>query len=217
MLNAAFIIRFHYPEDDPRVPFRLSYFRDRVLPRIREQTYRDFDICVRCYPHHAQEFRDMGCIPFHVDNEGERYRLKNSRRWFVDFVSWDHVMGLPQYPVQMGLDSDDLIAPDYVSLVMDEVEKANGVRTHIFFQPGVYYYETDRYALNDLGPSSTYTGSAFFAIYPPPGGRYDFAYQRGHLRMPCTFDRRVVIPYGHCWATVHHCNETTTGRGGQTR
>ena len=95
-LTCAFIIRFHYKQDDQRFEWRLKYFEGEVLPRIRAQTEKGFDICVRCNPVHYEIFESLGCKPFHVKNEYAGYVLSENRtaKYFYDFVKWEDCVDL---------------------------------------------------------------------------------------------------------------------------
>lgn len=214
-MTAAFIIRFHYPEDDPRFAWRLAYFKAMVLPRLLAQTYSDFDIAIRCNPAHDHEF--AGLAPrlrvFHVQGEAEQYREQNGARYFLDFVPWASVEDLPQYDLQMGLDSDDLIRSDYVERIMRELKEANPAgdkKVHISFQPGLFDLKTLRqYEMPQrYGPRC---GSAFFALYQPyDSAVYHFAYEASHRYLYRLAEQSLCITEpGYCWATTHDRNEST--------
>jgi hypothetical protein len=213
-MKAAFIIRFHYEEGDPRFAWRLAYFKAMVLPRILAQTHGDFDIAIRCNPAHDHEFLMPKLAErirtFHVKGEAARYRTIGSKRYFLDFVPWRDVEDLPAYDLQMGLDSDDLIDEGYVARIMYELKKKDpGKAAHVSFQPELFdlrtlkkYRMTQRY-------SPTF-GSAFFALYQPHKGiRYRFAYEASHLKLHEFAESSVTVEEGYCCATTHDMNEST--------
>lgn len=209
-MKSAFIIRFHYPEGDPRFAWRLRYFKDEVLPRILEQTDQDFDIAIRCRPEDDNIFRSLSekIRTFHVRNESERYKIIHGKRYFLDFVSWKDVEDLPRYDLQMGLDSDDLIRNDYVERIKKEIG-SGGRSTHVCFQPELLDLKTGRI----LPIHQNYhekKGSAFFGLYQSPAVTdYHFAYEKGHLDLWQFAEKSIVVPEGYCWATAHDLNEST--------
>lgn len=214
-MTYAFIIRMHYPERDPRFPWRIAYFQSMVLPRILAQTEQRFDICIRCHSRDAALLENLHprIKTFGVADEEERHITKYRREYFEDFAPWSSVVGLPKYDVQLGLDSDDLIDPEYVAtarkVIEQHIESHPGKSLHLSFQPELF----DLAKLKTFPICVRYTpqrGSAFFAIYQPPDtGRYVFAYECSHLQLWRFFSRSVTILPGRCWATAHHLNEST--------
>lgn len=211
-MTHAIIIRMHYPEGDERFGWRLGYFKDMVLPRLLVQTDQNFDIAIRCRPCHADILRALSpkIKTFEVTGERESHRIIKGKKYFVDFTSWDKVVGLEKYDVQSGLDSDDLVAENYIEMIVKEVEKNDPKKSlHISFQPGMFDARTERkYPMNiKYGIKK---GSAFFSIYQPNKEKYLFAYEYSHLHLGRHFDRSVLLPEGYCWASVHGHNISTT-------
>jgi hypothetical protein len=208
-MTTAFIIRFHYEENDPRFAWRFAYFKDQVLPRILAQTDQDFEIAIRCNPAHDQIFKDLSprIRVFHVREEYAAYK---NERYFFDFVPWDRVIDLPRYELQLGLDSDDLVEPFYLDRLRKMLRgMPDHETTHICFQPQLLDVKTG--AIHPIrqvyGPTK---GSAFFGIYQPAGTEpYVFAYQESHLSLPRHFINKIVMPEGACFASCHDLNEST--------
>lgn len=214
-MTHAFIIRMHYPPGDPRFAWRLSYFYSVVLPRLLAQTDQNFDIWIRCRKEDAGLIQSLHprLHTFSVRDEAENHVGKWGKQYFMDFVPWERVEGLPQYDIQSGLDSDDLITPDYVARIHEEVKRYAfdfpHKSLHISFQPGIF--DLKKLKTGPIGV--TYTprrGSAFFSLYQPNKDKYIFAYQDSHLNLWRYTDKSVTLESGHCYATAHHLNESTT-------
>lgn len=209
MKDHIIIIRFHYREDDPRFGWRLSYFKAMVLPRILNQTDKNFDIGIRCNPAHAEIFKKLSdkIIPFRTKNDSARYKTgKNGKKYFEDFVQWEDVIGLKKYNIQSGLDSDDLIGPRYIEVIHSALEDA-AEATHISFQPRTFNIKT-----LETRPMMRYharRGSAFLSLYQPDKTNYKFIYCGSHISMWKNAKKSITLPQGHCWATIHRINEST--------
>lgn len=214
-MTKAFIIRMHYPAGDTRFAWRLAYFYSMVLPRLLAQTDKDFDIWVRCRAEDDGVIRSLHprLQTFHVKDEAEKHVGKHGKQYFTDFVPWERVEGLPKYDIQMGLDSDDLISPDYVARIEAEVGRYAmnfpDRSFHVSFQQGVFDLKKLRTGQIGVGYSPQ-RGSAFFALYQPNKNKYIFAYQDSHLRLWKYVSNSVTLEEGHCWATAHDLNESTT-------
>jgi len=168
-MTTVLIIRFHYQKDDPRFAWRFAYFQSMVLPRILGQTDQNFDIAIWCNEWHDGLFRALSekIRTFRVKAEA-RYRTGiGGKRYFLDFAPWKDVEGLEQYDIQAGLDSDDLVEPDFISTIHELVKK-NGAENslHISFQPGLFFVKklATGPMRNIYGPTR---GSAFMALYQP--------------------------------------------------
>ena len=213
MKTHVVIIRMHYPDGDSKFEWRFAYFRSVVLPRLLKQTRSNFDIAIRCNPVHAERFKALSnrIIPFCVKDEKSRYikRAGSKKRYFVDFVPWKDVIGLKKYDIQTGIDSDDLIAKDYIEIIQNQVDSNDPKRSlHISFQPGIF----DLWGLEKKPIGIKYrqgVGSAFLSIYQPNKDKYMFVYEHSHLKIGRLLDRSIVLPEGHCWASVHGLNIST--------
>lgn len=211
-MTHALIIRFHYPKDDKRFDWRLAYFKAMVLPRILGQTYKNFDIAIWCNEWHEKIFESLS--PRIKTFRTKIDPTKREDGHFKDFLPWSEVRGLQKYDIQSGLDSDDLISYDYIHTAHIEIDfwsrKHPGKSLLLSFQPRLFELKT----LKAYELRVKYTrehSSAFFSIYQPDKENYKFAYEAGHWKdLPKLFDESIILPEGHCWATVHGLNESTT-------
>lgn len=213
-MRAAFVIRFHYPQNDVGFEWRFSYFRSMVLPRILAQDIQDFEIAIWCNPWHHNQFLMLSerIRVFGVRPEADGYvrpeDRERARKFHIDFTYWRDVVGLEDYDLQIGLDSDDLISKNYLSRIVSEVRLAKSDSLHICFQPLMFnlsnltQYETSL----SYGPEA---GSPFFAIYQKGREAFKFAYEYSHLTLGKHFNKSVCIDSGYCWFTIHDFNAST--------
>lgn len=215
-MTHALIIRFHYEKGDPRYAWRFAYFQSMVLPRILNQTVKDFDIYVRCNPWQVDDVKELDprIKILMVERERVDYKTHGGKKYFVDFIPWKQVLGMKKYEIQSGLDSDDLIAPDYMQTVREYIEEYKNVgkpksSVHVSFQPQIFDLKT--LSVRPIGTTYTPTkGSAFLSLYQPEKTEpYRFIYEESHLKMWKFADHSVVVQEGQCWATVHRVNEST--------
>lgn len=211
-MTAAFIIRFHYEESDPRFKWRFEYFVNEVLPRIINQTYKDFDICIWINEWQQPYFDKLKEIAprlktFTVKDYEVQYKEERGRKYYYDFTPWKNVEGLEPYDLQMGLDSDDLIDKRYVSAIVQQI-KYPQLSLHICFQPDLFILKTGEKKPMKIRYNSN-VGSAFMALYQPYKHNYHFIYEKSHLSLGRLARRSRVLPRGYCWATVHDINEST--------
>lgn len=217
-MTHVIIIRFHYPKGDKKFTWRFNHFKSKVLPRIRAQKgNQPFNIAIWCNPWHRKQLATCGedIILFNTRKERNEHR----RGYFIDFTKWRDVVGLKEYDIQSGVDSDDLIAPDYVRTIEQTIEKESGGKPmHLSFQPEYYDLRYKRKIPMKMRYHSK-KGSMFLSIYQPEtsGRKYIFAYEDSHLRIWRHFEKSVTIPAGKCWLTVHDLNESTKIRHGTNR
>lgn len=211
-MTAAFIIRFHYEENDPRFEWRFNYFKEEVLPRILAQTNQDFMIAIRCNHAHDKLFKDLSekIKVFHVFNEEAKYKTGGSgAKYFYDFVPWSQIKDLKKYDIQMGLDSDDLIDPNYYQRIIAQLQCHDLTKSlHISFQPRLLDVKTKQ----DFPIKQIYSpekGSAFFALYQPDKENFHFAYEISHLRLGTLASKSITVGEGYCFASCHDLNEST--------
>jgi pyruvyltransferase len=193
------ITRMHYPEDHPDFEWRFNYYKTKVLPTIKNQTFKNFDIAVWCEKHHEKLFKDLGVIPFQATHPEYNSKL------FKDFTSWDNVSGLGEYEIQVALDSDDTIEPQFLSKINDICKGKESI--HISFQPvkkgiktGKIYEMLDNYEVNK-------TGSPCYALYQPDF-KY-FVHHDSHLRIGKLLDKTIYIPEGYVYMSIHDMNDST--------
>jgi hypothetical protein len=212
-MNCGLFIRFHYENDDPRWPWRLAYFKSMVLPRILNQKNGDFDIWIRCNPWHKDEIEL--CSPriktFQVKNEKVKYKKSGHKKYFHDFVKWADVIGVPRYDIQISVDSDDLVSKDFIDLMVKEIEKYKKLDSvHVHFQPETFYLS--KLVKRPMLEYHKKRGSAFFALYQNNAEKrkdYFFIQGESHIYMWKHAQKSVVLPVGHCFATIHQVNEST--------
>ena len=209
--SIGWIIRFHYEKDDKRFEWRLNYFIKEVLPRIQNQTVQGFDICIRCNEWHKKIFKKLGLKTFTVKDEYVAYKHNGDKtqRYFYDFVTWDRIVGLKKYDIQLGLDSDDLVESNYLEKALEQIGRYDDGKKsiHICFQPQFLYIKD-----NTVKPFPKYSevnGSAFMVLYQPNKENYRFIYEESHLSIIKKADKAIVIPSGYCYASCHPYNEST--------
>jgi hypothetical protein len=218
-LTTAFIIRMHFKKEDPRWSWRLAYFQSIVLPKILSQRDQDFDICIRANKHHEKELLALSpkIKVFDVDPKKKNwvkpgYEAK-IKKYFVDFVNFEDIIGLDRYDIQIGIDSDDMpIRDDFVTRIKKEVEKDRERSLHISFQPQIFQPSTLRvYECPFEYGVSTLKGSPVFAIYQPLKGKgYMYAYEDSHLLLPRYMNKAIRIEDDYCVYSVHECNSSTS-------
>ena len=214
-LSICFTIRFHYPEHDPRFAWRYKHFIENVLPRIKAQTYKDFDICIWCNPWHRYHFESIdGVKTFTVKNDPTRYkqhRHNPNKKFFHDFVKYEETIGLEKYDLQLGLDSDDYIEPNYLYEVLKVLDMYAGENKsiHICFQPEMIRLDTGK--IEQFKPYTLNRGSAFMALYQPNKEDYRFIYEESHISIIRKADIKVVLPKGYCMATATKGYNESTG------
>lgn len=199
----AVITRLAYKKDDPKFPWRLETYKKYTLPSLLNQTDDDFDIWVWCKPHHDEIIKalDPRIQVFH----GEWIPRENTK-YFTSFVKWDELEGLPKYTAQLGLDSDDELAPTAIATIKKSL---NGGRKAISLQPikreletGKTYEMTSYAEIDRIAP--------IFCLYQPSEEDWIFAYQYGHYsEMPAQFEV-IVYLYGLATMNIHDSNCSTT-------
>ncbi len=202
MNQACFITWLLYDIDSPLFQRRLDYYRDAVLPRLLKDDRAD--IAVWCYPHHEDKISALSprIQTFQVDCTPVRLKGK----WWQAHADWDKVHGLPQYKIQIGLDSDDLIAPGFLDKLFS-VAKGNEP-LHISFQPYVLDLSTGK-CYHAKRVYSKEFGSPIFALYQPDPTNYRFAYFTEHTRLGRFFEHTIIVPEGYCTMTIHGSNDSS--------
>lgn len=130
---------------------------------------------------------------------------------------WANVRGLPRYPVQILLGSDDLVCPRFVRIALDELAKIPQPRALVHFQP--YKYDVASGRVYDCGISVPSTGeyryhnrmtSMFLALRQPvKDSRYSWVWARGHTKCYLLADGVRLVPEGHALLSVHQWNDST--------
>lgn len=200
--NIAVITRLHYA-DESMFAKRLEMYKTTTLPSLKNQTDKDFDIWVWCEPKHDSIFHRIGVKTFHVNVRPE---MQPVTKYYTDFAEWSDVSGLPEYDIQVGIDSDDYFQPGTIAKIK---ELCIGDRSiHISFQPqiedsktGMLYSMKRKYNENN--------GSPMYAFYQPNKDDYLFSYRDGHIRLPRKAQNNIILPVGYAVMTIHDNNETT--------
>lgn len=181
MTDTAIIIRFWHnnPSD---MDWRYHYFLSSVLPRLHAQTDRNFDICMLAPPAYHDVLKDNGIKPFTLD-EPYDYALH------ANFCK-SQTVGLGDYRIQIRIDSDDLVSPDFVSIIR------NSKAQFVSFQPEMFLLDELRVKpMNHryhAGKPSMFLGVKDYD---------ECIYHRVFFRFnPCEFYD------GHCWMTIHDRN-----------
>jgi hypothetical protein len=183
-----------------------------VLPRILSQRDKDFDIAIWCEPHHDELFKALSprIKVFHAKKETVEYRKspENGKTYYYDFIDFEDLEGLEKYDIQIGLDSDDLIKDDYVDVIKHVISQENSNRSlHVCFQPRTFDVKT--LLTRGMRQYNSKRGSAFMALYQPDKTNYRFIYCRSHITLYKVAEKSIILPEGHCWASIHWINEST--------
>lgn len=191
------ITRMHYRKDHPDFEWRFNYYKDNVLPALKKQVYKNFDIAVWCEKHHEKLFKDLGVKTFQATHPDHKKKL------FADFTTWDNVSGLKEYSIQVALDSDDIVVPEFTQKVADLCVGQSSV--HLSFQPiklkgDKKYRMAKNYEMEG-------SGSAIYAIYQPKF-KY-FCYEKSHLSIGELMDKTIYIPEGYAYVSIHRLNDST--------
>lgn len=209
MNEIAFVIRFCYARSYPAEAreFRFRWFRDEVLPRILAQRYQGFDIWLWAMPEHRRE----------IEAWSPRIRTFGLRRPMAQLETsypWHHVVRLPRYPIQVRVDSDDLVSPDFLSRGIEELAKMSGRRAIAWYQPEKVAVSTGAvYTCRPDYGNGSYSNLAVpaFLLYRqrPRDHDYSWVYARGHIRLGKIADEVRGIEAGYCWAACHGHNDST--------
>lgn len=184
-MSKAIIIRlYHNNEADQR--WRYHYFASCVLPRLQAQTINDFDICILSPPHWHERLKELDSRikPFTIDG----FQMATHGNFTYDMTE-----GLDKYELQVRLDSDDLVSPDF----MEIIDRTEG---NVSFQPELFLLDKLRVKRMNhrYGPDKP---SCFLAVK----GYEECIYHKVFLRFNAT-----LIPEGHAFVTIHDRNRGTT-------
>ena len=185
------IIRFWH-NDRKQMDWRFNYFASCVLPRLQaQQNCPDFDICMLSDPQdHARiKALDNRIKPFTMNTPGFHYRKQGN-------FKYSDVTGLKKYPVQVRIDSDDLVTNDFLSKIMQ-------AKTDIVtFQPQLFLLDELR-VKNMAHRYRADWPSAFLAVKNYPECIYHKVFLRYNDR-PGT-----IYPAGTAFVTIHGSNTGT--------
>jgi hypothetical protein len=128
MNKHAVIIRFWH-NDFNVYKWRLAYFQSMVLPRLQNQTVRDFDICILSHP------ADYGYLQS-LDPRIKSFTMKSGEYDYKKQGNFklDDTYGLKHYPIQTRIDSDDLVSPYFI----EAIRTAHKKTPYVTFQPELF-------------------------------------------------------------------------------
>lgn len=209
MNEIAFLIRFCYGDDYPEEGrrWRFDWFKSAVLPRILAQTYFGFDLWLWVNPKHEDEVRAM-------HPRINTFTLATPMVRPDTPYPWRTTRGLPRYPIQVRMDSDDLIAPTFLRRAVDELALTKARRAIVHFQP----YKVDvttgqvRWCAPNWGRGQYDRRhvSAFLAYrQKPDAADYSWVYSHGHINLWQIAEDVRMIEEGYCWAACHGFNDST--------
>jgi hypothetical protein len=202
-MKIAVITRFHY-KDEELFKKRFDYFKREVLPRLKNQTYKKFDICVWCEDNHKKLFEDLGIKTFKAKYEEPKEKLPN----LYDFNQWETVEGLDKYDLQIALDSDDLPHKNLIKTALKLTRKEKG-RVLLSFQPIKYEEKTGKkYIMRNY--EKTKRCSPCYAIKQDLDKDYLFLYFRSHFRMCDEKWDKIIYVEGLVTMTINDYNINTT-------
>lgn len=207
----AVITRLHYDADDPKFLDRVEMYKEHTLKSLLEQTDQDFDIWIWCEEWHDEIVKAIHPrVNIFHGNWVKRSdpELSNIKKYFIDYTHWDKIVGLPKYEVQVGLDSDDVLAPNTIA----EIRKVavGDKRTAISLQPLKIDVNTGK--LWHMRSYKAHRVAPIFALYQPEAlnDSFMFAYQASHMRLAAYCDNKVELPVGLAYMRIHDSNESTT-------
>lgn len=201
------IVTILFFEDDNRFNNRINIYKKEVLPRIKAQTKTNFDICVVCKKKHQDIIRSIGVIP--ATFKDDKLNLKNLGRWgTVGENLWDNT-NLKKYHIKTRLDSDDLLAPNYIEKTLEEINKLDKDKSiSVTFQPRLFNLITKE----DKKMRTRYSAkrcSMFSSIYKP-NKEHKFLAENSHFDISKYAEQNVFVDEGYCWLGIHDKNNSTT-------
>jgi len=205
-VDHALIIRLKYP-DCPEFEWRFNYFASMCLPRLLKQTDQDFDLFVLCNPIHDKRIKALSdkIQVLHADARAvtmvSDYNRKSGESNSVE--PFDFKM---DYKIQTRIDSDDLVHPDFIKVIHDELKDEN-ILTLIAFKP--IRFNIHNLRLYYIYPKDgAYSKSQFLSIYNPD--KSTFIYERGHRgwasRIRNMGGQVKIIPFGYAFLSLHNLN-----------
>ena len=184
MSDTAIIIRFWHKNHEDQM-WRYHYFLSNVLPRLQAQTDKDFDICMLAPPALHDSLSKRSIKPFTLD-EPYDYSIH------ANFCK-SQTRGLKDYRIQIRMDSDDLVSPEFVSIIKNSPAK------YVSFQPKLFLL--DELRIQEMRHRYSERKPSMFL------GVKDYEeciYHRVFFRFtPCE------IHHGHTWMTIHNRNYGT--------
>lgn len=185
-MKHAVIIRIDYREGE-EFRYRLLLFRANTLLRLQNQTDSNFEIHVRCRREHNDLFKDLGCKPFNILDEG-RNKYGVFHPWNTDLFE--------SYDIQTRVDCDDIVSRDFIEKI------------HSMYKPGrllcFNHHVFDIWSMECVKRKAyppTHTGMFLSLMEGTP-----FIYSQNHTQMWKYADETKFIEHGYCWHVRHGKN-----------
>lgn len=115
---------------------------------------------------------------------------------------------MPRFEIQTGMDSDDLVSPNYIARIKEEVEKSLNKSLVVSFQP----YKLDMLTMKRYKMVERYYSqkcSPFITLYQPDGERYENILNLNHTYISGWCSNVVTIPEGYADMLIHGTNWAT--------
>ena len=193
------VTRFHYSPEDARFPWRFAFYKSMVLPRLLNQTCKDFEIWLVCHPDHVALMKSLG-EELHVCSIPEFPSPETHR--LVDMTA------LPQFDIQTSFDTDDLVSLDYIARIKEEIANNPDKNLLVTFQP----YKLDILSLKRYKMWERYGNSKcsmFFSLYQPDKSNYRSVFNFDHSFIGEWCNNIICIPEGYCDMVIHGTNWMT--------
>lgn len=202
-LSHAVITRMHYPPESPVFPWRLAFYRTMVLPRLLNQTDKNFEVWVVCHPEHMAAVEELGSGIHVCGLPAFPAPFFDGRMKELDAKELEV---LPQFDIQTSLDSDDLVSLDYIARIKEEVAKRPDRLLALSFQPWKLDLLTlKRYKMSER--YGTHQGSMFYSLYQPDKSDYQSIMSINHIYLGVFFtDVVIVAEEGYCDFVIHGAN-----------
>jgi hypothetical protein len=204
-MSHVVVTRMLYQDDDKFLD-RLELYKKNLLPSLKKQINRHFDIAVLCNRKHADVLRKLGVTPFFLKdkkNFGQR-----DKTWHCK-VKLSEIEGLGMYDIQSNIDSDDWVAKEYIDKV--QVLSKRNKSAHIHFQPLLVNLKTgETKEMKNRYNGEPENGSAFYSLYQPNKKNFIYVGQDGHRRMGKYMERSILITSGYAFVGIHDKNDSTT-------
>jgi hypothetical protein len=198
-MNCSIYMGLDYTNDD-LFNGRLELFRSHTLLSIMLQTNKSFTLQVLCRDRHTPRLAEVlgGSGVKHIihpvpgDWEGYSHRVYNSLKLFNY-----------KYDIQVRFDSDDYIAPEFISTAYYIAGKERGGDVLVSYQWRAYDWSTGR--VYSTGKKWNRRCSAFAVLIRPM--RFN-VFTDKHSRLQSKARKFIYVPSDrYCMATVHDNNQ----------
>jgi len=204
MKSHVIITRFCY-DDEELFKKRYEVYVSEVLPRLKKQKNKEFDIAILCLPKHNNIIEKLGIIAFNYKKRS--FSLSSS-------ILFQDTIGLKKYDIVSNLDSDDLVTEEYTQKIVEEIEKATKEKdcsVSVTFQPKLFDLRTKEEKLMKTIRYSATKCSMFYSIYKP-NQAHVFLRCYPHGLASVGNEKNILISEGYCWMGINDYNSATTMR-----